>query len=142
MSEPLIVAFAAAIVASAAFMVATVVLMGDTAFKRSADTLSATLTVALISAAFASPIFTPATYQVPDVIHAWVNFGLAALALLLMMVTVEGAVRFPQLTWLDSYAPPDLIRQIPVFLVGILCYGCFVSLAYKISVKRFEHVDL
>lgn len=88
MSEPLIIAFAAAIVASAAFMVATVVLMGDTAFKRSADTLSATITVALISAAFASPIFAPAAYQVPDAIHAWVDFGLAALALLLMMVTV------------------------------------------------------
>lgn len=93
MSEPLIIAFAAAIVASAAFMVATVVLMGDTAFKRSADTLSATITVALISAAFASPIFASATYQVPDVIHAWVNFGLAALALLLMMVTVWNMFR-------------------------------------------------
>lgn len=34
MSEPLIIAFAAALVASAAFMVATVVLMGDTAFKK------------------------------------------------------------------------------------------------------------
>ena len=93
MTELLIVAFAAALVASTAFMVAAVVLMGDTAFKRSADTLSATLTIALISAAFASPIFTPATYQVPDVIHAWVNFGLAALALLLMMVTVWNMFR-------------------------------------------------
>lgn len=34
MSEPLIIAFAAALIASAAFMVATVVLMGDTAFKK------------------------------------------------------------------------------------------------------------
>ena len=33
MTEPLIVAFAAALVASATFMVATVLLMGDTAFK-------------------------------------------------------------------------------------------------------------
>ena len=65
MSEPLIIAFAAALVASAAFMVATVVLMGDTAFKRSADTLSATLTVALVSAAFASPIFTPPPTRCP-----------------------------------------------------------------------------
>jgi hypothetical protein len=93
MTEPLIITFAAALVASAAFMVATVVLMGDTSFKRSADPLSATLTVALISAVFASPIFTPVTYQVPDVIHAWVNFGLATLALLLMMVTVWNMFR-------------------------------------------------
>lgn len=34
MTEPLIIAFAASLVASAAFMVATVVLMGGTAFKK------------------------------------------------------------------------------------------------------------
>lgn len=65
MTEPLIIAFAAAIVASAAFMVAAVVLMGDTAFKRSADTLSATITVALISAAFASRSSPPPPTRCP-----------------------------------------------------------------------------
>ena len=85
-------------------------------------------------------VFVPTYYR--NGYKAGRAFIIAAAPMLLMMVTVEGAVRFQQLTWLDSYAPPDLIGQIPVFLVGILCYGCFVSLAYKISVKRFEHVDL
>ena len=62
--------------------------------------------------------------------------------MLLMMVIVEGAVRIPQLAWLDIYTLPDLMRQIPVLLIAILCYGGFVSLEYKISVERFEHVDL
>lgn len=67
---------------------------------------------------------------------------IAAIPMLLMMAAVEGAVRIPQLAWLDSYAPPDLVRQLPFLPVGILCYGCFVTLAYKLSVKRFENVDL
>ena len=69
-------------------------------------------------------------------------FIIAAIPMLLMMVTVEGAVRIPQLAWLDSDALPDLIWQLPVLFIGIICYGGFVTLAYKISVKRFEHVDL
>lgn len=69
-------------------------------------------------------------------------FIIAALPMLLMMIAVEGAVRIPQLAWLDSDALPDLMGQLPILLIGILCYGSFVTLAYKISVKRFEHVDL
>ena len=69
-------------------------------------------------------------------------FIIAALPMLLMMIAVKGAVRIPQLAWLDSDALPDLMGQLPILLIGILCYGSFVTLAYKISVKRFEHVDL
>lgn len=85
-------------------------------------------------------IFFPAYYR--NGYKAGRAFIIAAIPMLLMMVIVEGAVRIPQLVWLDSYALPDLMRQIPVLLIAILCYGGFVSLAYKISVKRFEHVDL
>lgn len=85
-------------------------------------------------------IFFPAYYR--NGYKAGRAFIIAAIPMLLMMVIVEGAVRIPQLAWLDSYALPDLMRQIPVLLIAILCYGGFVSLAYKISVKRFEHVDL
>ena len=85
-------------------------------------------------------IFFPAYYR--NGYKAGRAFIFAAIPMLLMMVIVEGAVRIPQLAWLDSYALPDLMRQIPVLLIAILCYGGFVSLAYKISVKRFEHVDL
>ena len=61
---------------------------------RSADTHSATLTVALISAAFAYPIFTPAAYQVPDVpltIHwsAWAINGILGYALCGFIPTIH-----------------------------------------------------
>ena len=85
-------------------------------------------------------VFFPAYYK--NGYQAGKAFVMAAIPMLLMMVAVEGAVHIPQLAWLDSDALPDLMRQIPVLLTGILCYGCFITLAYKISVKRFENVDL
>ena len=85
-------------------------------------------------------VFFPAYYK--NGYQAGKAFVMAAIPMLLMMVAVEGAVHIPQLAWLDSDALPDLMRQIPVLLIAILCYGGFVSLAYKISVKRFKHVDL
>ena len=85
-------------------------------------------------------VFFPAYYK--NGYQAGKAFVMAAIPILLMMVAVEGAVHIPQLAWLDSDALPDLMRQIPVLLTGILCYGCFITLAYKISVKRFENVDL
>ena len=32
--------------------------------------------------------------------------------------------------------------QLPILLVGIVSYGALVPLAYRISAKRFEKVDL
>lgn len=85
-------------------------------------------------------VFFPAYYK--NGYKAGRAFVIAATPMLLMMTAAEGSVRIPQLAWLDSYAMPDLMQQIPVFLIGILCYGCFVTFAYKISLKRFENVDL
>lgn len=85
-------------------------------------------------------VFFPAYYK--NGYKAGKAFVIAALPMLMMMVAAEGSVRIPQLAWLDSYAPADLMRQVPILLIGILCYGGFVTLAYIISVKRFEHVDL
>ena len=85
-------------------------------------------------------VFFPAYYK--NGYKAGKAFVIAAIPMLLMMVAAEGSVRIPQLAWLDSYAPADLMRQVPILLIGILCYGGFVTLAYIISVKRFEHVEL
>lgn len=85
-------------------------------------------------------VFFPAYYK--NGYKAGKAFVIAAIPMLLLMVAAEGSVRIPQLTWLDSYAPADLMQQVPILLIGILCYGGFVTLAYIISVKRFEHVDL
>ena len=85
-------------------------------------------------------VFFPAYYK--NGYKAGKAFVIAAIPMLLLMVAAEGSVRIPQLAWLDSYAPADLMQQVPILLIGILCYGGFVTLAYIISVKRFEHVDL
>ena len=42
----------------------------------------------------------------------------------------------------ESYAPADLIRQLPVLLGGMAVYALETRLAYRTSCKRFEAVDL
>lgn len=70
------------------------------------------------------------------------SFILAAIPMLMLMIAVEGSVHIPVLFWLDSYKPEHLLLQLPILLFGILCYAVFVTLAYRMSVKRFEKVDL
>lgn len=85
-------------------------------------------------------VFFPAYYK--NGYKAGKAFLIAAIPMLLLMVAVEGAVHLPVLAWLDSYALQDLLLQTPILLIGILCYVVFLSLAYRISIKRFEKVDL
>lgn len=85
-------------------------------------------------------VFFPAYYK--NGYKAGKAFVIAAIPMLLLMVAVEGSVHVPALAWLDSYASKDLLLQTPILLIGILCYVILLSLAYRISVKRFEKVDL
>lgn len=85
-------------------------------------------------------VFFPAYYK--NGYKAGKAFVIAAIPMLLLMIAVEGAVHLPALAWLDSYAPPDLLLQVPILLIGILCYTVLLCLAYRVSVKRFEKVDL
>ena len=85
-------------------------------------------------------VFFPAYYK--NGYKAGKAFVIAALPMLLLMVAVEASVHFPDLVWLDSSAPNDLSLQIPILMIGVLCYVTMLSLACRISVKRFEKVDL
>lgn len=85
-------------------------------------------------------VFFPAYYK--NGYKAGKAFVIAALPMLLLMVAVEASVHFPGLAWLDSSAPDDLLLQIPILIIGILCYAAMLSLACRISMKRFEKVDL
>jgi len=60
----------------------------------------------------------------------------------LLVLAMEVIVHFPGFTWLDSLEPVDLLRQLPILLFGIIVYIVAMYSAYKISVKRFEAVDL
>ena len=85
-------------------------------------------------------VFFPAYYK--NGYKAGKAFIIAAVPMLMLMAAAEGAVHFPALAWLDSYTPQDLLKQTPILFMGILCYLILLSLAYRISVKRFEKVDL
>ena len=85
-------------------------------------------------------IFFPAYYK--NGYKAGKAFIVAAIPMLLLMIIAEGSVRFPVFSYLDSSIPRDLFRQIPFLLLGILCHITFLIFSYRISVRRFEKVDL
>ena len=70
------------------------------------------------------------------------SFIFATIPMVLLMVAIESTAHIPALTWVDIYQPKHLLIQLPILLAGIVFYGVFVSLAYRISAKRFEKVDL
>lgn len=69
-------------------------------------------------------------------------FILAAIPMVILMIAVEATAHIPALVWLDSIQPEHLLRQLPILVVGIICYAILLPLTYRISVKRFEQVDL
>ena len=70
------------------------------------------------------------------------SFILAAGPVVLFMAAIEAASHIPALVWMDSCQPKHLLMQLPVLTAGIFCYSIFIPLAYRISIKRFEKVDL
>ena len=69
-------------------------------------------------------------------------FVLAAIPMLLLMAASEAPAHIPALVWMDSCQPRHLLIQLPILMAGIVCYGLCVPLAYRISAKHFEKVDL
>lgn len=69
-------------------------------------------------------------------------FLLASIPLVLFMIAVETAAHIPALAWMDSFQPEHLKMQLPIFIAGAVCYGLLLLLAYRISVKRFDAIDL
>ena len=70
------------------------------------------------------------------------SFIFAAIPMVFLMVAIEATAHIPVFIWMDSCQPGHLLMQFPVLIAGIACYGVLVPLAYRISVKHFEKVDL
>ena len=70
------------------------------------------------------------------------SFIFAAIPMVFLMVSIEATAYIPALVWMDSYQPEDLIIQLPILVIGFICYGVIITLAYRIAAKRFEKVDL
>ena len=66
----------------------------------------------------------------------------ASIPMVVLMAATEATAHIPGLAWMDSCQPEDLFRQLPILAVGMVCYGALIPLAYRISVKHFEQVDL
>lgn len=54
----------------------------------------------------------------------------------------QAVAHVPALAWLDSDQPKHLLMQLPILVVGIICYVALLSLAYRLSVKYFDRVNL
>ena len=70
------------------------------------------------------------------------SFILAAIPMVFLMIAIEAAAHIPLFDWMDSYQPEHLFMQLPILIVGIVCYSILVPLAYRISAINFEKVDL
>lgn len=82
------------------------------------------------------PIFFKTAYK------AGKAFIWSMLPAILVMTLMEVIVHFPRFYWLDSVALPDLLRQLPILIGGVLVYLFAILFAYRVSVQRFEQVDL
>lgn len=94
----------------------------------------------LISYAIFDLIFLTAFYK--NGYKAGKSFILAAIPMVLLMIAIEVIAHIPALFWMDSYQSKHLLTQLPILIAGIICYGVLAPLAYRISAKRFEKVDL
>ncbi|MED1673673.1 ABC-2 transporter permease [Pallidibacillus thermolactis] len=69
-------------------------------------------------------------------------FILAIIPASLVVLLMEVIVHFPGFVWLDRVEPSFLVRQLPILFVGIVIYIVSIFAAFKVSVRRFERVDL
>lgn len=69
-------------------------------------------------------------------------FLLAMIPATVMMSAMEIVVHFPGYEWLDSVSGEAMMRQLPILITGIVVYMITMPLAYWISARRFERVDL
>ena len=69
-------------------------------------------------------------------------FILAIIPATLGVIIMEVLVHIPKFKWLDSVEPNIILQQIPILILGIIFYIFSILLAFRISAKRFQQVDL
>ncbi|HWR19089.1 MAG TPA: ABC-2 transporter permease [Clostridia bacterium] len=85
-------------------------------------------------------IFLPAFFK--TAYKAGKAFLLGVIPATLAMIAMEASIYIPGLKWLDSVAPDALLKQLPILLSGIVMYVTMTFIAYHVSAKRFDKVDL
>lgn len=66
----------------------------------------------------------------------------ASVPMVLLMAGMEAIPHIPMLSWLDSAQKEVLTVQLPILLLGLACFCICLLIAYRISAKRFEKVNL
>ncbi|WP_273232976.1 ABC-2 transporter permease [Herbinix luporum] len=69
-------------------------------------------------------------------------FILAIIPATLGVIIMEVLVHIPKFQWLDSVEPNIILQQLPILILGIIFYIFSILLAFRISAKRFQQVDL
>lgn len=82
------------------------------------------------------------TYFFKTAYKAGNAFLLAVIPATLGVIIMEVIVHFPRFKWLDSIEPEMMLRQLPILIIGLLIYILVMFASYKVSVHRFERVDL
>lgn len=59
-----------------------------------------------------------------------------------VVLVMEVIVHIPGFTWLDRLDADVMVRQLPILIAGAVVYIVLMMIAYKVSAKRFEQVDL
>ena len=73
---------------------------------------------------------------------AGMSFLIALIPCTVCIFAMEAAVHFPGMGWLDGTSREDLVRQLPVLLVGIAFYAAACFFTYRAAARQFEKVDL
>ena len=69
-------------------------------------------------------------------------FLLAIIPTFLAVLAMEVLSHIPAFAWLDSVQTADLLRQLPILLVGLAVYPAAMFAAFRIAAQRFEKVNL
>lgn len=69
-------------------------------------------------------------------------FLLGVIPATLGVVVMEALVHIPNFAWLDSVETPMLLKQLPILIIGIICYCLGIFIAYRVAAREFETVDL
>lgn len=69
-------------------------------------------------------------------------FILAIIPATLGVIIMEVLVHISKFQWLDSVEPNIILQQLPILILGIIFYIISILLAFRISAKRFQQVDL
>lgn len=73
---------------------------------------------------------------------AGTSFLTALVPVVLGIFLMEALVHFPDLGWLDGVDAASQLRQLPLLLAGSAVYAVLNVLAFRLSARRFERVDL